>query len=258
MSLFHPTAWEVEDRMLSILSHRADVGPVFQDNWALHKLKGGRLQAAISEAPDVPRVRREMTEHRALGYPVPDSLFCTRALSSQLEPSARLWQLQCVGISLVEKGRAEALSSVLEPIRRLSTRSDAPPGIESQAARTIRSIKGYRAYRAGSLRVAVEHWNGFNFSGDEGAIWRGDLYRELGRPHPAKAWYKAAWSHPLAHERLGRVYEQMGKPTKAAAAYERFVAAWEDADPALQPRVDTARQRLRAIRSETTSGRRAQ
>jgi hypothetical protein len=50
----------------------------------------------------------------------------------------------------------------------------------------------------------------------------------------------------------------MGKPTKAAAAYERFVAAWEDADPALQPRVDTARQRLRAIRSETTSGRRAQ
>ena len=254
MSLFPPTAWAVEDRVLRILSQREDIGPVFRDNWALHKLKGGRLRAALAEAPDLPRVHREMAEHRTLGVPVPDSLLCPRGSHARLDPSPALWQLQCVGLSLIEQGREEELSSVLGHIRRRAERSSPSPGIESHAALMRRSLKGYRAYRADSLQVAAEHWEGFNASGDEGALWRGDLYRKLGRPHEAKGWYRAAWSHPLAHERLGRLFETMGRPRKAAAAYERFVAAWAGADPALQPRVDRARDRLRALPSPPPDG----
>jgi tetratricopeptide (TPR) repeat protein len=252
MSLFHPTAWETEDRVLRTLSAREDTGPQFRRSWALHKLTGGRIHAAFSEAPNTRRVRREITEHRALGYPIPDSLLCSRRSASYLDPSSGLWQLQCVGISLIEQNREEELDEVFEHIRRSSTRPGAPPGTESQAALTLRSLQGYRAYRAGSLQVAAKHWDGFNFSGDEGAIWRGDLYRKLGRLKKAEGWYLAAWSHPLAHERLGRLYEQMDRPGKAQAAYRRFLAAWDGADPELQDWVDDARERVRALETGET------
>jgi tetratricopeptide (TPR) repeat protein len=108
-------------------------------------------------------------------------------------------------------------------------------------------VKGYRAYRAGNLQAAEKHWSEFNASLTPGAIWRGDLYRKLGRLEKAKGWYQAGWIHPVAQERLGRLYEKMGKPKKAKAAYERFIAAWKDADPELQDRVEKARERLDAL-----------
>jgi hypothetical protein len=46
------------------------------------------------------------------------------------------------------------------------------------------------------------------------------------------------------------LYEEMNKPEKAKAAYERFVEAWNDANPELQNRVQTARERLEALRTE--------
>jgi hypothetical protein len=52
---------------------------------------------------------------------------------------------------------------------------------------------------------------------------------------------------PLVHERLGRIHEQMGAPDEAQAAYRRLITAWANADPELQPRVEAARQRLRAL-----------
>lgn len=51
----------------------------------------------------------------------------------------------------------------------------------------------------------------------------------------------------VAHERLGMLYEEMGERDKAAAAYGRFIDAWEDADPQLQDRVEIAERRLHAI-----------
>ena len=39
----------------------------------------------------------------------------------------------------------------------------------------------------------------------------------------------------------------MDRPEDAAAAYRRFVAAREDADPVLQPRVEAARERVRRL-----------
>ena len=39
----------------------------------------------------------------------------------------------------------------------------------------------------------------------------------------------------------------MDEPEKATAAYRRFIAAWEDADEELQPRVEKARERVRQL-----------
>ena len=57
----------------------------------------------------------------------------------------------------------------------------------------------------------------------------------------------------MAPERLGRLCEAMERPGEATVAYERFIAAWEDADPELQPRVEKARQRLDALQNETAA-----
>jgi len=43
---------------------------------------------------------------------------------------------------------------------------------------------------------------------------------------------------------MGMLYEKMGQSEKAAAAYERFAEAWEEADAALQPRVKKTRRRI--------------
>jgi tetratricopeptide (TPR) repeat protein len=49
---------------------------------------------------------------------------------------------------------------------------------------------------------------------------------------------------PYVHEHLGALYEAKGNTERAARHYATFVDLWKNADPALQPRVAAARQRL--------------
>jgi tetratricopeptide (TPR) repeat protein len=50
----------------------------------------------------------------------------------------------------------------------------------------------------------------------------------------------------------GRIHEQLGERAAAAAAYERFIALWKDADPALQPQLREARTGLARVRDAST------
>ena len=52
---------------------------------------------------------------------------------------------------------------------------------------------------------------------------------------------------PFVHEQLGALYEAKGQRGLALRHYQAFVALWKDADPALQPRVTDARQRVAAL-----------
>jgi tetratricopeptide (TPR) repeat protein len=49
---------------------------------------------------------------------------------------------------------------------------------------------------------------------------------------------------PAIRERLGQIYESMGKTDKAIENYRAFIELWKSADPELQPRVTDARKRL--------------
>jgi len=49
---------------------------------------------------------------------------------------------------------------------------------------------------------------------------------------------------PAIRERLGQIYESLGKTDKAIENYRAFVDLWKNADPELQPRVADARRRL--------------
>ena len=52
---------------------------------------------------------------------------------------------------------------------------------------------------------------------------------------------------PAIRERLGQLYESLGKTDKAAENYRTFAELWKNADPELQPRVAAARERLKKL-----------
>jgi hypothetical protein len=52
---------------------------------------------------------------------------------------------------------------------------------------------------------------------------------------------------PVVYERLGDLYEQRGDTAKAIYYYGKLVDLWKDADPELQPRVETARRAIEAL-----------
>ena len=245
-----PLDWKLRGRLLRALAEQ-ETGP-FRVARGLHKLRGGQVDAARRQFPDGPQPGPSLALVRAqtLGYPISDSLLRARVRPEELGPSADLGRLLAAGLYQVEQGRSEAVDEILTRLRRSASR----PGVSgeggSRGAAAVRRLKGYRAYAAGSLQVAKRHWSERETAAHVPSIWRGDLYRRLGRPRKAEDWYQAAWSHPLAHERLGQLYEQMGRPEDARAAYRRFIAAWERADPALRPRVEEARRRLQVLNRE--------
>jgi hypothetical protein len=117
-------------------------------------------------------------------------------------------------------------------------------------------IDGYAAWQRGEeetartlLEVARHEAVGHGGRGYPNFViryWLGMLALEEGRPTDAERYFQSDfWTRrPLVADRLGQAYEAAGEREKAREAYELFVMAWEDADPALQPRVEEARQAL--------------
>ena len=52
------------------------------------------------------------------------------------------------------------------------------------------------------------------------------------------------------YERLGQLYDEKGDYENASRNYAGFVELWREADPELQPRVETAQKRLEQIIAE--------
>jgi tetratricopeptide (TPR) repeat protein len=262
--LRHPRDGELEDRVLRILLDRSDlrsigdVGGLDHSRFALvvNGLEHGHIRRAAADAEQVD-LHPAMTScylagTMALGVPVPDSVAASYLEPSRLGPGTSLRRLKCAGIYLVEEGRAAELEGLLQRLEEAPVGS--PPwstiGLDRSAGSARRLLLGYRAWKAGDTDEAARLLAGsspWDWWSGTGAIWRGDFYRDLGRLGEAEGWYLAAWWHPVAHERLGRLYEEMGEPEKAASAYRRFIAAWEDADEGLQSRVEAARERVREL-----------
>ena len=79
--------------------------------------------------------------------------------------------------------------------------------------------------------------------------WLGELLLEMGRPQDAALYFESFWNDPLAAERLARIYEQLGEPTKAREAHALVGFAWNDADTELQSRARAARAAVQRLAS---------
>jgi tetratricopeptide (TPR) repeat protein/TolB-like protein len=252
LPLLHPTDRALQAGVIRRVAEREGIDrPRYNLELFFNYFGRGQMRAAASLFSKVPKVWASVCGspfHLSLGYPVPDSLLRANLEPSQVQPGV----LRCVPFYLVEKGRFEEFDSVLG---RLRDRMEQEGASERAIETTMNELRGYRAWKTGDLKQAEKLWSGLKWSRSHmfGALWRGDLYRELGQRQTAEDWYLAAWQHPVAHERLGQLYEKMGRPEKAAAAYERFVAGWKKADPELQDRVAKARRRVEALREKRTS-----
>ena len=63
-----------------------------------------------------------------------------------------------------------------------------------------------------------------------------------------------AWAVPYALASLAELHEARGDRPTAAGYLERFLELWEGADPPLQDEVRDARERLRGLRRQTSTG----
>ena len=62
--------------------------------------------------------------------------------------------------------------------------------------------------------------------------------------------YWIPWAEPLGLFHRAQLHERRGEFEQAGDYYAAFVQLWEDADPHLQPRVESARLALQRIRGE--------
>ena len=92
-----------------------------------------------------------------------------------------------------------------------------------------------------------------------GRMLRADLLQRLRRDEEALGWFSTfgwilgtEWNlyKPYAHLRRAQIYERLMQPDQALDHYAKFVDLWADADPELQPQVESARQRIAALSGE--------
>jgi len=240
-SLKHPTDVSSLLKAFQVLDARSSTGAAVERWLPIVHFRMGQVDAATARLQDDPAQSGAclLAREHSIGTPLPDSLLRTRLTPSALPSNPSLSALHCSGLYLATTGRTAAFEQVLQ---RIEAR-------DSIARRRVLldELKGYRAWKNGNRQRAERLMAGTNASRWWGALWRGDLYRTLGKREKAESWYTTAWEHPVAHERLGRLYRQMGKPREAAAAYRRFIRTWMDADSSLRPRVQRARDTLQKI-----------
>lgn len=231
---------------------RDDPGPAGFAVWLLwndlQQGRPGRFLDDVERWDPVDDVVACFTVHAAAaGLPVPDSFARPYLAPERLPVEPSLQRLGCAAHYGLEKGDTVAVDRIVERLRSDGEAGEGSPSAGRDAV--IQEIEGFRAWKEGDLERAVDLLGRSNESGvwGIGDLWRGDLYRELGEMEKAEAWYRMLETPVVAYERLGRVYEEMGRPGDATAAYRRFVAAWEDADARLQPRVEEARERIREL-----------
>ena len=250
--LAHPVDHQLQTEVFRALNERS--GPdsdVYAAFLAVNRLRGGQVEEAMSllraEGVTFPTAACHVALPMSLGAPISESIPRSYRESSGAGDEASPERLLCAGIYYLERGRDEKSDSLLARLRARRQEADGPDAAGVQGA--LNELQGYRAWTEGEAKRAARLWSTSKRPFRPGAaIWRGDLYRDLGRLEEAEDWYMAAWQLPIAHERLGRLYEEMGRLEKGREAYRRFVEAWKNADPELQPRVEKARQRLRALR----------
>ncbi len=146
----------------------------------------------------------------------------------------------------------------------IAATGDFYPGGVADRARALITLQEGRA------EESIEHLMRAR-AADWGLLYRGsrlalaDAYAALGRFQEAAVQYDSLttgyglnfydyWSYavlrPLAHERLGMVYFNLGDNLTAVRHLARFAELWAEADPELQPRVEAARQAIERLTAE--------
>ena len=181
--------------------------------------------------------------------------------NDNLHPVLREYLLGIVNVRMGEHERAEAHAAALE-------RQDGPSNSGTMVPDLAASIRAQILWASGEPGEALtvldqierEIWYGVALASTFWAqtlerFLRAEILFELGRYDeaiPSYANIAQIAPYEVAHRaiawlRLGEIYDRQGDREGAAEYYGKFIDAWSDADPELQPHVDAARQALAAL-----------
>lgn len=192
-----------------------------------------------------------------LGFPLPeerlDSEFDVERHLSGPEP-----MLSCAAIYATYRDHADQREVATARLTELREQAVAD-GDTIAAGRLSESLEGlewFDAWRRESWGELFSMWEEDVDEGNDNvpAFVVGEVLSRSGHLPRSVAWLESEANGPwagLAARRLGQVYEELGRPEEALAAYESVLETWIDADPALDPILEEVRARVSELRSDT-------
>ena len=187
------------------------------------------------------------------GVPVPDSALAAELGAHRIDDEMTLRR----GVGTVLFANAEGrLADVDRGLEILARRIE---GSDNDPPDWWLALQGALAWQDGERERAEELLSDTFYTGWPMQWAYARLLMDQGRWGEAEsvlatgAWgpsYFAFGDLPISHYHLGRVYEELGEPRKAAASYGYFVEQWSDADPPAQGMVEESRTRLEALLRE--------
>jgi tetratricopeptide (TPR) repeat protein len=154
--------------------------------------------------------------------------------------------------------------------RFVSERLDTAMGPTAWCRDRLNLARARVAFAEGRWRDALVAWNAADTWSDGPSLYQSPLglyqfsasvYDRAGMQDSAIVAYERYLLTPVYHrlaydriylagvyERLGQLYEATRHRERARFYYGRFVELWKDADPELQPRVQSARRRIARLR----------
>jgi tetratricopeptide (TPR) repeat protein/TolB-like protein len=262
----HPRFRESEARLYEI-ALRANPGhPGARFNLALNRFHRGRIAEALAtlDEPGFQPAAASALLYRARrqGIPVPEERIervAAMDVPADLDPVPHAVLLFFAGAHAADRGREADRSAARGGLRDLAARLriDGDTTNARFADGAGRALDGLLAWQRGD-RVQAERFleearveatgHGPKWSvSDMIRWWLGELMVEQGRPHDAERYFMSLSFDPMAHRRLGDLYLEMGEPNKARESYEKFLSAWRDADPEVQPLVARTRQAVAGL-----------
>ncbi|MEM7584978.1 MAG: protein kinase [Acidobacteriota bacterium] len=244
-------------------------------------LAAGRLAEADRHLSSAARAPEQEQEHRALAATLPFLPIASAPLATLIatveawptepdedfsffEPNTlfrahhRLYILALLVARQGDTERALALADELASLGEIPV----APGLERDMELGIRAeVARLRGQHSEVLSLLAERHGRYSyempmvsplFSRARERYLKAEALLALGRTEEALGWYTSLYELAvfdlayLGYSRLRRaeIHEQLGQPRQAAEQYRRLIELWSEADPELQPHVETARRRL--------------
>jgi tetratricopeptide (TPR) repeat protein len=228
-----------------------------------------RLLVQVSEQRGLPGVALRTQAALAREYALfrADSSGALRILEAALQQYP-LSTMPALDRPYPELATAYAVAGQTAPARRLLTeyQSNVPEGGRRGNPESYRA-QGWLALAEGRPQEAVQAFHAIEQkTGCPGCGgWElGVAFERANQPDSAIAAYQVAaapeatiwkaheapWGLAPSLKRLGELYDARGDRARAVENYSRFTDQWKDADPALQPAVRNARNRLAKLAGE--------
>ena len=244
--LFHPRFSGVQERVLAEIEEKGGTRPL---TWTTTLLKRGRLSEALDHVDDpggppwFPACL--LLGLHSIGVPVPEDVLeehlALRAADSLPGP-----RTSCGAVYDWDRGRPDELERAVRIFR--SGAEEAYAEGDTLAARRGEAIAGalraYARWQQGDPAAAVPafeealRWMDWEMP----LFWLGQIHLERGEPAKAVPYFQALELDPAWRYHLGVAWEEAGEFEKANESYAFVVTHWADADPALRPFVERARQ----------------